>query len=99
MIDVDLDEPTVGADGLRMSAAVKAEAWAMAIEQCRDLAAVQALEERLHRRLELLRKREVGPEVEREALSLCAARASEIAAASAAVENRRARRVVVASWH
>lgn len=67
----------------QISAEQRAEAWAESIAQCTTLGAVGALEDRLHRRLALLRDREAPNDIERNALALCAERRNEIAAAAA----------------
>lgn len=56
------------------------EPWAWSIGQA-NLEGVEALEARLHKRLELLRAREWANDVEREALLLCAQRRAELAEA------------------
>ena len=75
------DKPLVRA--FQISAEQRAEAWAESIAQATTLGAVGALEDRLHRRLALLRDREAPNETERNALALCAQRREEIAAAAA----------------
>lgn len=55
------------------------EPWAWSIGQA-TLEGVEALEARLHKRLELLRAREWANDVERDALALCAERRAELLA-------------------
>ncbi len=52
---------------------VRMEAWEIAIEQA-DIGALPALADRLHKRMELLRHREMSPHVERTALAMIAER-------------------------
>lgn len=65
---------------LRWGADQRGEAWAIAIEQAASTAALDALEDRLHRRIDLLRSREVPIDVERDALARCAERRAELLA-------------------
>jgi hypothetical protein len=67
-------------EALAITAETRAEAWAIAAEQAISLPAIRALEDRLHRRLELLRTREQPADIERIALAALAARRSEILA-------------------
>jgi hypothetical protein len=55
------------------------EPWAWSIGQA-TLEGLEALEARLHKRLELLRSREWANDVEREALTLCAQRRADLLA-------------------
>jgi hypothetical protein len=79
--------PDFGDDSLvkafQISASARAEAWVEAIAQARTLEAVGLLEDRLHKRLALLRDREAPNDTERNALALCAERREEIAADAA----------------
>ena len=68
---------------LSFSPEQRIEAWEISVEQAPSLAAVGALEDRLHRRVDMLRNRERPCDVERQALSMCAARRVEIIAAVA----------------
>lgn len=65
---------------LRWGADQRGEAWAISIDQAPNTAALDALEERLHRRIDLLRSREVSIDVERAALALCAERRADLLA-------------------
>ena len=65
---------------LRWDAEQRAEAWLISIDQASTTAAMDVLEERLHRRIDLLRTREVSIDVERDALARCAERRAEILA-------------------
>jgi hypothetical protein len=80
-VKIDFGQPLEKA--FQIDGRQRAEAWAESIAQCTTLGAVGALEDRLHRRLALLRDREAPNDVERNALALCAERRSEIAAAAA----------------
>lgn len=64
----------------RITAEQREEAWQIACEQAPNLAAIEALEARLHKRLELLRNREAPADVERVALAALAVRRDEITA-------------------
>lgn len=70
---------------LRWGADQRGEAWTISIEQAANIAAIEALEERLHRRIDLLRSREAPIDVERDALALCAQRRAELAEAHPAL--------------
>lgn len=65
---------------LAIDGGTRLDAWATAAEQAQSADAIAALEERLYRRLELLRKREAPPDVERAALAMLAARRDELRA-------------------
>lgn len=78
---IDFGQPL--APTFAITADDRREAWASSIAQARDLATIGALEDRLHKRLALLRDREAPNDIEREALTLCAERRAEIAAQAA----------------
>ncbi len=65
---------------LAIDGRIRAEAWQVAIEQAETLEACNALAERLHKRLDLLRSREACPAVERRALAMIGDRITEILA-------------------
>ncbi len=78
LIDFGNGDPATRA--LRWDAEQRAEAWMISIDQTRSTLELDALEERLHRRIDLLRTREVSIDVERDALARCAERRAEILA-------------------
>ena len=76
LVRLDLDLSTLSWDGEQ-----RLVAWGIAIAQCPNTLAVATLEDRLHRRLDMLRNREAPCGVERDALHLCAQRRAELIAA------------------
>lgn len=75
-----VDFGAVPSAGLAFDAETRREAWQISISQAADTLALEALEARLYRRLDMLRTKERGSDIEREALTLCGERRAELIA-------------------
>lgn len=91
-----------GAEQLRIlhiGADVRAEAWELSIEQCQTVAQVAALEDRLAKRVDLLRKLEAPMDGVRALQLSCAQRRNEITAGQSAPLDAAGRSPVAQAAH